>query len=116
MICERFVSYAPIMLLSVLFVFIGNVLIPLLNDRLSTHHPMTGKLEAALDLIDVLKEEELTKADHAKYQFSPEKKNLNFTELGGEPKTELIHFGGGSDSPSESEVKVRNNTACRMTF
>lgn len=82
---------------------------PLLNDRLSMHYPMARKLEEALDLIDILKDEAVVKPEDTKYEFTPQKKNLNFTALGCEAKTEVIHFGGGSDSPTDSTVKVRSN-------
>lgn len=54
MLCERFISYAPIMLFSVLFVFLGNVFFPLLNNRLSTYCPFVANLEAAFDMMDHL--------------------------------------------------------------
>ncbi|CAL8109491.1 unnamed protein product [Orchesella dallaii] len=59
-VCEKFVSYLPIMLFSMAIVFLGNVLLPLINDQLSLSYVPTDDLDvdAALDFIHSLKKKE----------------------------------------------------------
>ncbi|ODM99886.1 hypothetical protein Ocin01_06795 [Orchesella cincta] len=100
-ICEKFVSYLPIFLFGMGFVFLGNVLMPLLvNDRLSLSYLPGDSLDidAALDILEeqsLLRE--LKNNDTKKDSTSPVKvgvgcmkrslpKQFNFSQTVGKSK------------------------------
>lgn len=50
--CERLFSYSPIIIFAVIVVFVGNVIMPLLNNWMSSLSWIHDRLQAALQVLD----------------------------------------------------------------